>query len=48
LNNLLGNRTLPPQILGDVVVIKTENGVSTVKIVNSLAEMHPGDLVIKR
>jgi len=48
LNGLLGNRKLPPQILGDVVVIKTENGVSTVKIVNSLSEMHPGDLVVKK
>jgi hypothetical protein len=48
LNSLLGNRKLPPQILGDVVVIKTENGVSTAKIVNSLSEIHPGDLVVKR
>ena len=48
LNSLLRKRILPTQILGDIVVIETGNGVSTGKIVNSLFEMHPGDLVIKK
>jgi len=45
---LLRQRKLPPVILGDIVVVEAGESVSTGKIVNSLLEMHPGDLVVKR
>jgi hypothetical protein len=48
LNTLLRRRTLPPQILGDIVVVEAGDSVSTAKIVNSLSEIHPGDFVVKR
>ena len=41
-------QTLPPQILGDIVVVETGESTSTGKIVNSLSEIHIGDLVIKK
>ncbi len=46
-NELLHNRTLPPQILGDIIVVEPGDGVSAGKIVNSLFVMHPGDFVVK-
>jgi hypothetical protein len=45
---LLRNRKLPPKILGDVVIVDVKEGVSLVKIVNSLSEIHIGDFVVKR
>jgi hypothetical protein len=47
-NELLHKRTLPPQILGDIVVVEPGEGVSAGKIVNSLFVIHPGDFVVKR
>jgi hypothetical protein len=47
-NTLLRGRILPPQVLGDIVVVETGDSVSTAKIINSRLEIHPGDLVIKR
>jgi hypothetical protein len=48
LNRLLRRRTLPPQILGDIIVVEAGDRVSAGKIINSLMEIHPGDLVVKR
>lgn len=48
LDSLLRGRKLPPQILGDIVVVETGSRTSTGKIVNSLSEIHVGDLVVKK
>ena len=48
LNSLLGARKLPPQILGDIVVVETGDKTSTGKIINSLSEINVGDLVVKK
>ena len=45
---LLNRRKLPPVILGDLVIVEAGESVSTGKIINSLSEMHPGDLIVKR
>jgi hypothetical protein len=47
-NRLLRERTLPPQILGDIVIVEAGDSVSAGKIINSLLEIHPGDLVVRR
>ena len=48
LNLLLHERKLPPKILGDIVVVETGDRTSTGKIVNSLSEIHVGDLIVKK
>jgi hypothetical protein len=45
---VLQKRKLPPQILGDVIVVDVKEGVSVGKVINSLSEIHVGDLVVKR
>jgi hypothetical protein len=45
---MLRGRTLPPQVLGDVVIVEAGEGVSTGMIINSLLEIHPGDGVVKK
>jgi hypothetical protein len=47
-SSMLNKRKLPPMILGDIVIVDTGDKVSAGKVINSLSEMHPGDLVIKR
>jgi hypothetical protein len=44
----LSDRTLPKQILGDIVVVDVGDKTCTGKIINSISVMHPGDLVVKR
>jgi hypothetical protein len=44
----LEGRTLPPKILGDIIVVETTDKISAGKIVNSMTDIHPGDLVVKR
>jgi len=44
----LRNRKIPPRAVGDLVVVHTENSTAVAKIINSLMEIHPGDLVIRR
>ena len=44
----LHGRTLPPKILGDIVVVETTDKMSAGKIVNSMTEIRPGDFVVKR
>jgi hypothetical protein len=46
--SLLSKRKLPPQVLGDIIVVEVGDGVSAGKIINSLFEIHIGDLVVKR
>ena len=45
---VLNGRTLPPKILGDIVIVEVGEGISTGKIINSMSEMAPGDLVVKK
>jgi hypothetical protein len=45
---LLRQRKLPPVVLGDIVVVDTGDTISTGKIINSLSEIYPGDLIVKR
>jgi hypothetical protein len=45
---LLHGRTLPPQVLGDIIVVDAGDRVSAGKLVNSLSEVNPGDFVVKR
>ncbi len=48
LSQLLGVRSIPPMILGDIIVVEAGNDVATGKVINSLQEIHPGDFVVKR
>jgi hypothetical protein len=48
LDSMLRDRTLPPRVLGDIVIVEVGEGISTGKIINSMSEIHPGDLVVKR
>jgi hypothetical protein len=45
---VLHNRVVPSHVLGDVVVVQAGDRVSAGKVVNSLSEIHLGDLVVKR
>jgi hypothetical protein len=45
---LLENRKLPPRPMGDLIVVDSGNHTATVKIINSLYEILPGDIVVKR
>jgi len=44
----LRQRTVPPRVLGDIVVLETQETTAVAKIVNSLAEVHTGDVVVRR
>jgi hypothetical protein len=44
----LKGRGLPPRPLGDIVVVDVGSTTATGRIVNSLAEIHPGDIVARR
>jgi hypothetical protein len=48
MNSLLRKRKLPPKILGDIVVVDVGDKSSAAKIISSLSEIYPGDLVVKR
>jgi len=48
LSQLLGVRSIPPMILGDIIVVEAGDDVATGKVINSLQEIHPGDFVVKR
>lgn len=48
LKSLLGNRTLPPIILGDIVIVEAGETFSSGKIIHSLSEIRPGDFIVKR
>jgi hypothetical protein len=45
---LLTNRNLPYRVLGDLIVIDAGETTSVAKIVNSLSEIHLGDVVVRR
>ncbi len=47
-NEMLRGRTLPPRILGDIVIVEAGGSVSTGKIINSMSEIHRGDRVVKK
>jgi hypothetical protein len=44
----LKQRSLPPRVLGDVLIIDVGETTALGAIINSLTEMHPGDLAIRR
>jgi hypothetical protein len=44
----LRGRSLPPKVLGDIVIVEAGEGFSTGMIINSLSEIHPGDSVVKK
>ena len=48
LSGLLKNRKAPPRMLGDLVVLDVQEGAAVTKIINSLAEINIGDIVIRR
>jgi hypothetical protein len=48
MDSKLKKRTIPSKVLGDIVIVETGERISTGRIVNSLTEIHPGDLVVKR
>jgi hypothetical protein len=48
MESLLGDRTLPPKVIGDIVIVDAGEKMSTGKIVNSMIEIHLGDLVVKK
>jgi hypothetical protein len=45
---MLHGRTLPPKVIGDIVIVEAGEGISTGKIINSLWEIHRGDTVVKK
>ena len=47
-DTVLFNRTLPPQVLGDIVVVDAGDKVSAAKVINSISEIHLGDFVVRR
>jgi len=48
LEHSLSNRKLPPRAVGDLVVLAVEDTTAAAKIINSLSEIHPGDMVVRR
>jgi hypothetical protein len=48
MDSILRERTIPPKILGDIVIVEVGEAISTGKIVNSMSEINPGDLVVRR
>jgi hypothetical protein len=45
---LLADRNLPPRVLGDLIILDAGETTSVAKIVNSLSEIHLGDIVVRR
>jgi hypothetical protein len=45
---MLRERRIPPRPIGDLVVIEAGDVASTARVVNSMAEIHPGDIIVKR
>jgi len=45
---MLMDRDLPPRVLGDLIIIDAGETTSVAKIVNSLSEIHLGDIVVRR
>ncbi len=44
----LSRRTIPPKVLGDIVIVDVSEGTATGKIINSMSEIVPGDRVVKK
>ena len=45
---MLRDRKISPRPIGDIVVVEAGETSSTARIVNAMAEMHPGDIVVRR
>jgi len=48
LTEKLEGRSLPPRAVGDIVILEVSEGTAAARIVNSLMEVHLGDLVVRR
>jgi hypothetical protein len=48
LPEMLTNRNLPPRVLGDLVILDVGETTSTAKIINSISEIHLGDVAVRR
>jgi len=48
LDSMLFDRSLPSKVLGDIVIVEAGERISTGKIINSIYDMEPGDLVVKK
>lgn len=48
MGSLLDDRTLPPKVIGDIVIVDAGEKISVGKVVNSMMEIHLGDLVAKK
>ncbi len=46
--NTLRKRTLPERVMGDLVILRAAETTAVAKVVNSRAELHIGDKVIRR
>jgi hypothetical protein len=46
--DMLIERNLPIRVLGDLIILDTGENTSAAKIINSLSEIHLGDLVVRR
>jgi hypothetical protein len=46
--SILADRNLPPRVLGDLVILDAGETTAIARIVNSLAEIHLGDIVVRR
>jgi hypothetical protein len=45
---MLRDRKIPPRAVGDIVVVEPGDAGSAARVVNSLVEIHPGDIVVRR
>jgi hypothetical protein len=39
---------MPPRVLGDLIILDAGETTSVAKIVNSMSEIHLGDIVVRR
>lgn len=45
---MLIDRNMPPRVLGDLIIVDAGETTSAAKIVNSMSEIHLGDIVVRR
>jgi len=45
---IMKHRKVPPRVLGDLLIVDVSDTTAGARIISSLAEIHPGDLVVRR
>ena len=45
---ILRERKIPPRPVGDIVVVEAGETSAAARVINSLVEIHPGDIVVRR